>query len=118
MRKVSDSIMNLGMSKNRLYPASYAPAYESNGGHGLGLGPHPQPSELYFRGNQYGAGMGEHYALSSARGDVKPDLGMMDETDYERERQQQILSNRRLMEDVGLGQQNVGRLRLPSNVRS
>lgn len=106
-------MMNLGVGiKNRLYPASYAPAYEVNGGHGLGLGAHPQPTELYWRANnnhgqgqqQYG-GAGEHYNLSSIRGgDVKPDLTMMNEdTEYERERRQQILENRRLMEDVGLG---------------
>jgi hypothetical protein len=117
MRKLSDPMNNLGMSKNRLYPASYAPAYEANGGHGLGLGAHPQPTETYWRSNhnhnqlqqqqQYG-GVEKHYALSSARGDVKPDLTMMNEdTEYERERRQQISDNRRLMEDVGLGQQTV-----------
>jgi len=46
--------------------------------------------------------------MSSVRGDVKPDLTMMGEdTEYERERRQQIMDNRRLMEDVGLGQQTV-----------
>lgn len=101
MRKVSDPMTG----RNRLYPASYAPSYEANSGHGLGLGPHPQPSELYFRSNTYG----DHYALSSARGDVKPDLNTMGhDTEYERERQQQIMENRRLFEDVGLGQQTVG----------
>jgi hypothetical protein len=114
MRKVSDPMMNMGISKNRLYPASYATAYEQNGNHGLGLGAHPQPSEHYLRagGNQYGSGAGlnDHYAMSSARGDVKPDLRVMDETDYEMERSQQILANRRLLEDVGLGQQNVSQL--------
>jgi len=116
MRKVSDPMMNLGISKNRLYPASYASAYEANGGHGLGLGSHPQPqpTELYWRtnnnhhqaqGQQQQYGVGDHYALSSARGDVKPDLMMMNEdTEYERERQQQIMDNRRIMESVGLGQ--------------
>jgi hypothetical protein len=60
---------------------------------------------LYFRSNTYG----DHYALSSARGDVKPDLNTMGhDTEYERERQQQIMENRRLFEDVGLGQQTVG----------
>jgi hypothetical protein len=112
MRKLSDPMNNLGM-KNRLYPASYAPSYEANNGHGLGLGAHPQPTELYWRtnttqGQQYGGGVGEHYNMSSVRGDVKPDLAMMGEdTEYERERRQQIMDNRRLMEDVGLGQQTV-----------
>jgi hypothetical protein len=46
--------------------------------------------------------------MSSARGDVKPDVSMMGhDTEYERERQQQIMENRRLFEDVGLGQQTV-----------
>jgi hypothetical protein len=120
MRKLSDPMNNLGM-KNRLYPASYAPAYEANNGHGLGLGAHPQPTELYWRtnttqGQQYGGGVGEHYNMSSVRGDVKPDLAMMGEdTEYERERRQQIMDNRRLMEDVGLGQQTVSPP-LPHNV--
>jgi hypothetical protein len=102
--KVSDPMSAMGLGRNRLYPASYAPSYEQNGGHGLGLGPHPQLSELFFRGNPYG----DHYAMSSARGDVKPDVSMMGhDTEYERERQQQIMENRRLFEDIGLGQQTV-----------
>lgn len=103
LRKVSDP-MGQSQSRDRLYPASYAVGYQSNGGHGLGLGPHPQPSEIYYRGNPYG----EHYAMSSERSDIKPNVAMMAtaaDTDYERERQEQIMNNKRLMEEVGLGGQ-------------
>lgn len=96
MRKVSDP---MNFSRDRLYPASYAPSYQAHSGHGLGLGPHPQPTELYFRGNPYG----DHYALSSERSDVKPSASMLNaETEYERERQERIMENERLFQDVGL----------------
>lgn len=111
MRKVSDPMMNMGISKNRLYPASYASGYEQNGGHGLGLGAHPQPFEPYIRSGsiQYG-GSNDHYATSSARGDVKPDMRVMDQTEYEMERSEQINANKRLLEEVGLGHLNVSQL--------
>jgi hypothetical protein len=100
LRRVSDPAM--GITRDRLYPASYAPNYQAQGGHGLGLGAHPQPTEVYFRGNPYA-----EYAMSSERGDVKPSLGLMHgahgDTEYERERQEQIMTNKRLLEEVGLG---------------
>lgn len=97
LRRVSDP--TIGMTRDRLYPASYAPSYQAQGGHGLGLGAHPQPTEVYFRGNPY-----SEYALSSERNDVKPNMAMVHgETEYERERQEQIMNNKRLLEEVGLG---------------
>lgn len=120
MRKLSDP---LGISRDRLYPASYAPSYQAHGGHGLGLGPHPQPTDLYFRSNNPYA---DHYAMSSERNDVKPIVGMLHahggagDTDYERERQEQIMNNKRLLDDIGLGGQNgnvsIPRRRMPCMV--
>lgn len=102
LRRVSDP-SSMSMTRDRLYPASYAPSYQAQPGHGLGLGPHPQPTEVYFRGNPYA----DHYAMSTERSDVKPDVATIHtgqiETEYERERQEQIIMNKRLLEEVGLG---------------
>jgi hypothetical protein len=54
----------------------------------------------------YHAGNGQRFwsnDFAMDRVDTKPVIQMGGETDYERERAQQIMSNRKLLEDVGLG---------------
>ena len=82
MRKMSDSLNR--MPSNRLYSQSF------NFDH---VGPHPQPD--------MGRAWGNEFAMSAERGGQK--LGGGNDTDYERERQQQIINNKKLIEDMGLG---------------
>lgn len=95
LRKVSDSL-----GRNRpFYSGTFTPNIDLLG-HGLGLGVHPQPEGDYFsRGYST-----EHFALSAERGETKPDIvGLHGDTEYERERAAQIMNNKKLLENVGLG---------------
>ena len=95
LRKVSDSL-----GRNRpFYPGTFTPNIDLLG-HGFGLGLHPQPEGDYFsRGYST-----EHFALSAERGETKPDIvGLHGDTEYERERAAQIMNNKKLLENVGLG---------------
>lgn len=96
IRKVSDS---LGRASSRFYPGTFAPSLDFPG-HGLGLGPHPQPDSLHFARGY----VNEHFALSAERGEIKPEIvGLHGDTEYEKERAAQIMNNKKLLEDVGLG---------------
>ncbi|EIW70077.1 hypothetical protein TREMEDRAFT_29918 [Tremella mesenterica DSM 1558] len=91
LRKVSDSL-----GRNRPYQHGY-PGFEFQH-HGVNLGPHPQPDAVYYtRGYP-----GDNYVMSDERG-MKPELATIGETDYERERQVNIINNKKLLDDVGLG---------------
>jgi hypothetical protein len=111
LRKVSDPMTyNVQSGRHRLYPQSLAPNYGMHEhGSGLGLGPHPQQhaggqGDIYLRGGYNG---GEHYAMSSERQEHKAPLGMMGlDTEYERQREAQIMDNRKLLEEVGLSGQS------------
>jgi hypothetical protein len=92
LRKVSDS---LGRSSSRFYQGAMG-GYDT---HGLQLGPHPQPDGFYYGRSS----AGEHFTLSAERGDSKTFIPIEAETDYERERAQQMEQNKRLLEEVGLG---------------
>ena len=97
LRKVSDSLGRV--SNNRFYPQAFSPSYDVQN-QGLGLGAHPQPDGLYF-GRGYA---NDHFAVSAERGDSKPDISTFHgDTEYERERAAQIMSNKKLLDDVGLG---------------
>jgi len=95
IRKVSD---NLGRLNSRFYPG-IAPNHDLHR-YGLSLTPHPQPEGLsYSRGYPI-----DHFALSAERGETKPDImSMHADTEYERERVDNIMNNKKLLEDVGLG---------------
>lgn len=93
LRKVSDSL-----GRNRAY-ANYGGGFDFQGPN-VTLAPHPQPEGMYFSRGYHG----DHYAMSAERGESKPDLGLLgSDTDYERERQANIMNNRKLLDDVGLG---------------
>jgi hypothetical protein len=99
LRKVSDS---LGRFPSR-YNHTLSPHIEVASPHtNMGqLAPHPQPSS----DNMYEAaarGWGSDFAMSAERGKTEM-TGFQEDTDYERERAQQIMNNRKLLEDVGLG---------------
>ncbi|WVW80772.1 hypothetical protein I302_102758 [Kwoniella bestiolae CBS 10118] len=121
LRKVSDSLgdYNLPTSNpvggRRLWSSStsstYMPSFDLP--HSIHLGPHPQPppDSIFFGGGR-GNYSNDHFTMSAERGgETKPDLfaggfgnGPSDaDTDYERERQNQIMTNKKLLEDVGLG---------------
>ncbi|WVQ70771.1 hypothetical protein IAR50_000293 [Cryptococcus sp. DSM 104548] len=95
LRQVNDELAG-----KKYYPqlASFPPRYDLQN-HALGLGPHPQP-ESFFGNKGYGAGSGAAYSLSEERSGEHEVMG---ETEYERERQEQIMNNKKLLEDVGLG---------------
>ncbi|WVF68004.1 hypothetical protein IAT40_002766 [Kwoniella sp. CBS 6097] len=95
LRKVSDS---LGDPGRRSYSSTYTPSFDLP--HTVNLGPHPQPDGVFFGGRGYG---NDHFTLSAERGDFKPDLGFAD-TEYERERQARIMSNQKLMDDMGFNE--------------
>lgn len=115
VRKVSDPMsFTMQPGRHRFYPQSAAPNYAVNEhGIGLGLGPHRQPhGDVYFRNASGGDGAfgGDHYVMSSERGEQKPNVGMMPfgmglDTEYERQREAQIMNNRKLLEEVGLSGQ-------------
>ena len=94
LRKYSDS---LGRSSSRFYPGAYAPTFDVQS---QGLGPHPQPETTFF-GRKF---PNEHFALSDERDENKPDiLSFHADTEYERERAANMLNNKKLLDDVGLG---------------
>ena len=104
LRKVSDSLGRI--SSGRYYPHTLSPQLELQGGHhalGGGFGAHPQPDMSAYMNQNMPRGWGNDYALSAERGAMKAEMNIHGETDYERERAQQIMSNRKLLEDVGLG---------------
>jgi hypothetical protein len=84
-RKVSDSLDRV-QAPTRYLSSSY-------GAH-FNLAAHTQP-ETSHNGPRWGA---PEFAMSSERGETK-----MEMTEYERERAQQIMSNKKLLDDVGLG---------------
>ena len=95
MRKMSDSLGR--MPSNRFMPQSFAFDPSAH------LGPHPQPDV----GGGGARGWSNEFALSAERGgDNKMGIHVANDTDYERQRQEQIVHNKKLMEDMGLG--NVG----------
>ncbi|WWD20783.1 hypothetical protein CI109_105260 [Kwoniella shandongensis] len=94
VRKVSDT---LGPNTKRFLSNTFNPLDLQS--HSLNISPHPQPGNVFYGGREYA---NDHFATSAERGgDVKPDLNVID-TDYERERQAQIMENRKLFEEVGL----------------
>ncbi|WVQ86275.1 hypothetical protein IAT38_008443 [Cryptococcus sp. DSM 104549] len=105
LRKVSDSLND---PRGRIYSVNFTPSFDLQP-HSLGLGPHPQPGDGGFnRGPGAGAGYtGAEFTVSSERGE-KADLGLMQENEYERERQAQMMANKKLLEDVGLGGPSFG----------
>ncbi|WVN89819.1 uncharacterized protein L203_105049 [Cryptococcus depauperatus CBS 7841] len=99
LRKVSDSLAN-----GKYIPqVAFTPSFDPQS-HSLGLGPHPQPGEMFFGNRGYG---NSNFSLSEERGNDR-DANLMDETEYERERAAQIMNNKKLLEDVGLGGHSIG----------
>lgn len=98
LRKVIDSLGD----KKHLSQVAFTPYFDFHS-HSLGLGPHPQPEDMFFgnRGNSNAV-----FNLSSERG-AGEDTDLTGETEYERERAEQIMNNRKLLEDVGLGGHSV-----------
>ncbi|WWC72639.1 uncharacterized protein I206_106603 [Kwoniella pini CBS 10737] len=112
LRKVSDSLGDHSVLNGRkLWSGSsaFTPSFDLQP-HQIHLAPHPQPDSTFFGGartNSYG---NDHFTVSAERGgEQKPDLYAMGfaptdaDTEYERERQSQIMNNKKLLEDVGLG---------------
>ena len=94
LRKYSDS---LGRSSSRFYPGGYAPTFDVQS---QGLGPHPQPKASVFARKF----PNEHFALSDERERSKPDImSFHADTEYERERAANMLNNKKLLDNVGLG---------------
>ncbi|ODN83044.1 hypothetical protein L202_01270 [Cryptococcus amylolentus CBS 6039] len=95
LRQVDDSLAG-----KKYYPqlASFTPRFDLQN-HALGLGPHPQP-DAFFGNKSYGAGSGAAFSLAEQRGGESEPVG---ETEYERERREQIMNNKKLLDDVGLG---------------
>lgn len=101
LRKVSDS---LGRANVRFYPQIATPAVDLQS-HAMGFPPYPHPQPGFYYGRPSNI---DGFNMSAERSDTKPDLvSYQAENDYEREREMQIVSNRRLLEDVGLGGGNV-----------
>ncbi|OXG73918.1 hypothetical protein C348_01900 [Cryptococcus neoformans Gb118] len=94
LRKVSDSLGD----KKHFSQVAFTPHFDLQS-HSLGLDPHPQPENMFFSDRGYS---NTSFNLSSERGAGK-DTGLAGETEYERERAEQIMNNRKLLEDVGLG---------------
>ncbi|ORX40946.1 hypothetical protein BD324DRAFT_612635 [Kockovaella imperatae] len=94
MRKMSESLGR--MPSNRLFTPAFTFEHVNQ------LGPHPQPAQPELNAGM-ARGWGAEFALSSERGDTKVGLNGGTETDYEREREQQIMTNKKLIEEMGLG---------------
>lgn len=116
LRKVSDSLggrvpsgryYQHTLSPHPEYPNEFAPApayTDHNGNLGDGsaiFGAHPQP-DMGYLGSNTPRNWGNDFALSAERVETKPDITFA-ETDYERERAQQIMSNKKLLAEIGLG---------------
>lgn len=99
LRKVSDSLG--GRFPSGRFTHTLSPHIEvASPGMG-GMEAHPQPDMgMYVSAAR---GWGSDFALSAERGKEMGGFHGHDETDYERERAQQIMNNRKLLEDVGLG---------------
>ncbi|WWC92374.1 uncharacterized protein L201_007331 [Kwoniella dendrophila CBS 6074] len=117
LRKVSDSLGNYeAIGNRRLWSSSsstFTPSFDLQP-HSIHLAPHPQPQtdSIFFGGMKNNNYSNDHFTMSSERGgDQKPNIFSMGsgnnnndaDTDYERERQNQIMNNKKLLEDVGLG---------------
>ncbi|KIR67826.1 hypothetical protein I314_02243 [Cryptococcus bacillisporus CA1873] len=94
LRNVIDSLGD----KKHLSQVAFTPHFDLQS-HSLGLGPHPQPEDMFFGNRGYSNAA---FNLSSERG-AGEDTDLTGETEYERERAEQIMNNRKLLEDVGLG---------------
>ena len=95
LRKMSDSLGRMPSSK--FMPQSFASFAFDHASH---LGPHPQPDV----GGGGMRGWGNEFALSAERGgDTKVGIHVAENTDYERAREEQIVHNKKLMEEMGLG---------------
>ena len=98
-RKVSESSFGR-LPSNRYY---HNHLFAGAGGtgfdhHAIGsLGAHPQPDMNISRG------WGSEFALSAERGGIKVEPSSGNDTDYERERATVIMSNKKLVDDMGLG---------------
>jgi hypothetical protein len=104
LRKVSSSLGSLGrIPSGKYYGNTLSPHMEAMNPH-IGLGPHPQPDMgMYVNAAR---GWGTDFALSAERG--KNDmpfqaLQAQADTEYERERAEQIMNNKKLLEEIGLG---------------
>ncbi|WVR08658.1 hypothetical protein IAU60_005716 [Kwoniella sp. DSM 27419] len=100
LRKVSDS---LGENTRKLYSPTFNPKWEFQS-HAPSVVPQPQPESAFFAGRPFNH---DQFALSTERGDIKPDIIYAD-TEYERERQAQIASNKKVFDEIGLGDPSVG----------
>lgn len=98
LRKVIDSLGD----KKHLSQVPFTPHFDLQS-HSLGLGPHPQPEDMFFGNRGYSNAA---FNLSSERG-AREGTDLTGETEYERERAEQIMNNRKLLEDVGLGGHSV-----------
>lgn len=107
LRKVSDTLGRLPSS--RYYTHNVSPHLDMASPHltASGFAPHPQPNMgLYANPSR---AWGNDFATSAERGKLDV-FGYNSETDYERERAQQILNNKKLLEEVGLGEEGQVRL--------
>ncbi|WRT70762.1 uncharacterized protein IL334_007761 [Kwoniella shivajii] len=96
LRKVSDT---LGDGGRKLWSSTLTPSFDLQP-HSHQYSPHPQPDSIFFGDRGYG---NDQYTMSAERGDTKADILAYGDTEYERERQAQIMDNKKLLEDVGLG---------------
>ena len=101
LRKVSDSLGRF--TSNRVYPQTLSPNLDlvSPQLHSDGFA-HPQPDMgMYVSAAR---GWGSEYAMSAERGkNSMPFAAPQALTEYERQREEQILHNRKLLAEVGLG---------------
>ena len=104
LRKVSDSLGRF--APDRGYPPTLSPNVDlvSPQLHGHGFA-HPQPDMgMYVSAAR---GWGSEYAMSAERGkNSMPFAAPQALTEYERQRQEQILHNRKLLDEVGLGSES------------
>jgi len=101
LRKVSDSLGSLGRIPSGKYHGNTLSPHMEVMSPNIGLGPHSQPDMgMYVNAAK---GWGSDFALSAERGKNDMPFQAQADTDYERERAEQIMNNKKLLEDIGLG---------------
>lgn len=104
LRKVSDSLGSLGRIPSGKYHGNTLSPHMEVMSPNIGLGPHSQPDMgMYVNAAK---GWGSDFALSAERGKNDMPFQAQADTDYERERAEQIMNNKKLLEDIGLGGDN------------
>jgi len=100
LRKVSDSLGHLGRVPSGKYYGNSLSPHMGPMSPQIGFGPHPQPNMgMYVSAAR---GWGSDFAMSAERGKNDMPFQAQVDTDYERERAEQILNNKKLLEEMGL----------------